>query len=73
MEFYVVVQTLKHWHHYLVHRGFVLCTNYSTLKHLNSQDKLSHWHTMWTTLLQQFIFVVKYTSGESNKLVNALC
>ncbi|KAH9650278.1 hypothetical protein KPL70_026314 [Citrus sinensis] len=67
VEFYAVVQSLKHWQHYLIHKDFVLYTDHAALKYLNSQDKLSHRHATWTAFLQQFTFVVKHTSGESNR------
>ncbi|KAH9801674.1 Endonuclease [Citrus sinensis] len=72
VEFYAVVQALKHWRHYLNHKDFVLYTDHAPLKYLNSQDRLSHRHATWTAFLQQFTFVVKHTSGESNRAADAL-
>ncbi|RVW99465.1 Transposon Ty3-G Gag-Pol polyprotein [Vitis vinifera] len=37
MEFYALIQTLKHWRPYLIHREFILYTNHDSLKHLTSQ------------------------------------
>ncbi|XP_057497358.1 uncharacterized mitochondrial protein AtMg00860-like [Actinidia eriantha] len=39
LEFYAIVQALKHWRHYLVHREFVLNSDHEALKYLNSQEE----------------------------------
>lgn len=39
VEFYAVVQAVKHWRHYLFHREFVLYTDHDSLRHLHRQDK----------------------------------
>lgn len=41
MEFYAIVQAIKHWSHYLVHRDFILFTDHDALRHLDSQAKFS--------------------------------
>ncbi|GJW31823.1 putative reverse transcriptase domain-containing protein [Tanacetum coccineum] len=39
LEFYAVVQAVKHWRHYLFHKEFVLFTDYDSLRHIRTQDK----------------------------------
>ncbi|XP_013624595.1 PREDICTED: uncharacterized protein LOC106330711 [Brassica oleracea var. oleracea] len=51
VEFYAVVQAIKHWRHYLFHKEFVLFTDHDALKHLNSQDKVSSRHAAWVAYL----------------------
>ncbi|KAK1586319.1 hypothetical protein Q3G72_001248 [Acer saccharum] len=72
IEFYAVVQAVKHWRHYLFHREFVLYTDHEALKHLHSQDKISARHAAWSAYLQQFTFVLKHKAGTSNRVANAL-
>ena len=52
VEFYAVVQAIKHWHHYLFHREFVLYTDHDALKRLGTQDKVSARHASWIAYLQ---------------------
>lgn len=70
--FYVVVEAIKHWRHYLFHKEFVLYTDHDALKHLHSQNKVSSRHASWTAYLQQFTFVIKHTAGSSNRVADAL-
>jgi hypothetical protein len=44
VDFYAIVQALRHWRHYLVPKEFLLFTNHITLKYLNTQKKLSSRH-----------------------------
>ncbi|PKI47001.1 hypothetical protein CRG98_032626 [Punica granatum] len=37
VEFYAVMQAVKHWRHYLFHKEFILHTDHEALKHLHSQ------------------------------------
>ncbi|GKE21614.1 putative nucleotidyltransferase, ribonuclease H [Tanacetum coccineum] len=39
LEFYAVVQAVKHWRHYLFHKEFVWFTNHDSLRHIRTQDK----------------------------------
>jgi len=72
MEFYALIQTIKHWHPYLIHREFILYTDHDSLKHLGSQSKLNPRHSRWTTYLQQFDFIIKHKAGTENKAADAL-
>ncbi|CAL2257295.1 unnamed protein product [Prunus armeniaca] len=47
VEFYAVVQALKHWSSYLAHNEFILFNDHEALKRINSQDKLSARHAKW--------------------------
>lgn len=71
MEFYAIVQAIKHWHHYLFHKDFVLYTDHDALKLLSSQAKVSARHASWIAYLQQFTFI-RHTSGASNRVADAL-
>jgi len=44
LELYVVMQSIKYWRHYLIHREFFLFTDHDSLRHLNSQKKLNSKH-----------------------------
>lgn len=51
VEFYAIVQAIKHWRHYLVHREFILFTDHDALRHLDSQAKVSARHASWIAFL----------------------
>ncbi|CAA7046444.1 unnamed protein product [Microthlaspi erraticum] len=72
LEFYAIIQAVKHWRHYLFHKEFVLYTDHDALKHIGNQDKVSARHASWIAYLQQFTFVIKHTSGVSNRVADAL-
>ena len=67
-----MVQTLKHWRPYLVHREFILFTDHDSLRHLNSQNRLNAKHARWFDYLQQFNFTIRHTAGRENKVADAL-
>ncbi|XP_020877200.1 uncharacterized protein LOC110227444 [Arabidopsis lyrata subsp. lyrata] len=72
VEFYAIVQAIKHWRHYLVHRDFVLFTDHDALRHLDRQAKVSTRHASWIAYLQQFTFSIKHKAGTLNRVANAL-
>ena len=55
VEFYALVQSLRHWSSYLAYNDFILYSDHEALKHLNSQDKLSSRHAKWAAYVQQFL------------------
>lgn len=65
IEFYAVVQAIKHWRHYLAHKEFILFTDHVALKYLGTQDKISSRHASWTSYLQQFTFRYKTSIRET--------
>jgi hypothetical protein len=52
LEFYAIVQTIKHWAYYFAYREFLLNTNHEALKYLNSQQTLNKRHGKWVSYLQ---------------------
>nr|GEY47227.1 hypothetical protein [Tanacetum cinerariifolium] len=67
-----VVQVVKHWRHDLFHKEFVLFTDHDSLRHIRTQDKVSHKHGRWLAFLEKFTFVVKHKTGVSNRATDAL-
>nr|GEW21419.1 putative reverse transcriptase domain-containing protein [Tanacetum cinerariifolium] len=64
--------TIKHWRHYLFHKEFVLFTDHNSLRHIRTQDTVSHKHGRWLAFLEKFTFVVKHKTGVSSRAVDAL-
>jgi hypothetical protein len=71
-EFYVIVQDLKKWRHYLLPKEFFLFIDHKELQYINSQGKLNQKHSKWVEFLQSCSFVLKHGPGTSNKVVDAL-
>jgi hypothetical protein len=72
VEFYAIVQALRHWYSYLSQSEFILFSDHDALKYINSQDKLSARHAKWAAFLQQFTFALKHQSGVTNRVADAL-
>jgi hypothetical protein len=72
VEFYAIVQALRHWRHYLVPKEFVLFTDHIALRYVNTQKKLDNRHAKWVFFLQGYTFVLKHKSGRHNQVADAL-
>ena len=72
MEFYALVQSLRHSSSYLAYNDFILYSDHEDFKHLNSQDKLLSRYAKWAVYVQQFSFTIMYKAGALNKVANAL-
>lgn len=53
-------------------KEFILYTYNHALQYINIQTKLSQRHVKWIEFLQNFTFVIKHKSGQSNKVEDAL-
>jgi len=70
-EFYVVVQSLCHWHHYLLPKEY-LYSDHQVLCYINSQKMIGHRHIKWFEFIQEYTFVLKHCFGVDNKAANEL-
>lgn len=61
-EFDAIVQALRHWRHYLLHREFVLLTDHQALQYINSQKRLGARHEKWVEYLQEYTFLGPYSN-----------
>ena len=53
-------------------KEFVLYNDNHALQFISSQPKLNQRHAKWVEFLQNFTFVIKHTSGKTNKVVDVL-
>ncbi|KAE8676682.1 putative CCCH-type zinc finger family protein [Hibiscus syriacus] len=72
LEFYAIVQSLKHSRHYLIQKEFILFTDHEALKYINGQHKLSRRHAKWVAYLQEFTFTLRRQAGSLNRVADAL-
>lgn len=52
IEFYTIVQALRHWRSYLIQREFILDSDHEALKHMNSQANQNRQHVKLVAFLQ---------------------
>jgi hypothetical protein len=71
-EFYVVIQALKKWRHYLIPKEFVLYSDNHDLQFVTQQDKLNQKHAKWVEYMQKFTFVIQHISRTAKKVVDSL-
>ena len=71
-ELYAIVQALKYWRHYLLHREFTLYSDHEALRFLHSQKKLSARHGRWVETLQDYTFSLRHRPGSENRVADAL-
>ncbi|XP_071901038.1 uncharacterized protein [Coffea arabica] len=69
---FALVRALETWQHYLRAREFVIKTDHESLKHLKGQQKLSKRHARWVAFIESFPYVIKYKTGKSNVVADAL-
>ena len=53
-------------------KSLSLYSDNHALRFINSQPKLNKKHAKWVEFLQNFTFVIKHTSGKSNKVANSI-
>ncbi|XP_028071101.1 uncharacterized protein LOC114273497 [Camellia sinensis] len=68
LEFYAIIQAIKHWSYYLAYKEFVLNTDHEALKYIISQSHLNKRHGKWVAYLQQFTFSLRHKLGVLNKV-----
>ena len=69
VEFFAIVQALRHWKHYLVYQEFILFSDHEAFKYINGQHKLSHRHAKWVAFLQEFTFILSTRLVPSTKFL----
>ncbi len=72
-EFMAIIWALKTWRHLLLHRKFVIKTDYQSLQFIRHQNQLvSGRLARWIDFLCQFDFDIKYIKGSTNGAADAL-
>ena len=60
------------WQHYLWPKEFVIHSNYESLKHIITQNKLNHRHAKWAEFIESFSYIIKHKEGKDNVIADAL-
>lgn len=72
LELLALVQALKQWHTYLIHREFVVNTDNHALKFLQTSSKIIRMHDRWLSIINKYTFSVKHKIGKTNLVADAL-
>lgn len=72
LGFYAIVQSLKHWQHYLMQKEFILINDHEAWKYINDQHKLSKRHAKWIAYLQEFTFLLTHQLESFSWVADAL-
>lgn len=68
VEFYVVVESIKHWRDYLTHKEFLIFTDHYALKHMEAKEKVSSRHTSYIAYIKQLTFVITHKEEKPQQL-----
>ncbi|XP_019423049.1 PREDICTED: uncharacterized protein LOC109332519 [Lupinus angustifolius] len=71
-EMFVVTKAVKKWRQYLIGRHFRILTDQQSLKHLTTQALHTPEQQKWATKLVGFQYEIKYRTGTSNRVADAL-
>ncbi|XP_019450597.1 PREDICTED: uncharacterized protein LOC109352871 [Lupinus angustifolius] len=71
-EMFAVTESVKKWRQYLIGRQFYIYTDQQSLKYLMTQGLHTPEQQKWATKLIGFDYEIKYRTGTSNRVVDAL-
>ncbi|KAA3487644.1 reverse transcriptase [Gossypium australe] len=72
LELTVVVFALKIWRHYLYGEKCIIYTDQKSLKYVITQKELNLRQRLWTKLLKNYDYTIKYHPSKANVVVDAL-
>ena len=71
-ELLALVDSVKHWRHYLLGAPFSIRTDHKSLEYLQTQPHLSGRLVRWSQYLQEYEFTLKHIRGVDNVVADAL-
>ena len=71
-ELLALVDSLKHWRHYLLGAPFEIKTDHKSLEYLQTQPHLSGRLVRWSQYLQEYQFSLQHIRGVDNIVADAL-